>query len=142
VKIRKIQPQDYRNLAVVHFTSLIEEHKELDIEDRMNFFELRRRWLTEEPQGYLAYIFDKIVGFATDSMVYVLPSHFREGIGSQLLRKMKPKELWVADKNKRAILFYKANGYAPTIETRTTDKLGTPVQERKWCYSDTMRSVS
>ena len=99
------------------------------------FVELSARWqqwLAQPQPRYVAEVEGTIVGYAyareagrSSSVppvrdfelyqLYVLASHYGQGIGRKLLDAAAPAEipaqLWVAARNERAIRFYERNGF-------------------------------
>ena len=139
VAIRLGTPADAVGCAVVQRTAWRETYRGLanpSLWLTPPFTELTARWqdwLAQPHPRYVAQEGDTIVGYAyarkagrSSSVppvrdhelyqLYVLASHYGQGIGRRLLEAAAPAEiptqLWVAARNERAIRFYERNGFA------------------------------
>ncbi len=141
--IRYANINDSDVLADIHSQTLIASFKGIIPDDFLyeNFsFERRRNGLYREllkghPETAIMYLDSRPVGMLTFGesrysekeellieiwRIYILPSYWRKGIGTELMnwgineirsKGFKKAELWVLEDNKRARLFYEKYGF-------------------------------
>lgn len=136
VELRRAQPADASDVATVLITSrrtLLPYLPETRTEDEV------RRWIatTVVPTQdvTVAVVDSKIVGILSTKcekdaswiwLLYLLPSHVGQGIGSRLLaeglpRLPRPVRLWAFQQNSGARRFYERHGFAPVKLTDGRD---------------------
>ena len=123
MKIELVKLKHYPQVADVHLFSFAEELKEIGVEYKKNIKSIEHRfhvnWKTSIKKGtmfaYVAVEGDMVLGFIAEIdgeiAIYVRPDYRRQKIGTKLLKKIKPKSVWVLDGNKAARTFYVKNGY-------------------------------
>lgn len=136
--IRKVSPKDI-DAFVETYTKAYEELKDYRYTSRSDVKSYFKWLYKRDKEGFLvAEIDGKVVGFAAGDSnwinlegervleiheIFVIPEMRGKGIGKKLLERLleygekkglKLAELWVGEKNYRAIAFYKALGFKET----------------------------
>ena len=123
-------------IAEIHHKCVVNEFKETGVTTTINHGHLLEMWLKHDKIIVATHKKNgNVVGFMAiwdnESMIYVDPDYQRQGIGSELLKKINESEVWVMEGNTKAENFYKKNGFKPT-DSRETTKLGHDITEIKW----------